>query len=107
MKRLISLFILHSIIHTFLTDEAEIEKKLSLDSKKSYNIYGISVDLSALFRMSFFGAAHNGGPGGAKKAPLPKIYHTYPTIMTFGSAMLYLKKIHKMYESRDTPFDFC
>ena len=76
MKRLLSLFILHSIIHTFLTDEVEIEKKLSLDSKKSYNIYGVSVDLSTQFNMGLFGAAHNRGPGMPKRPPsLKSITH--------------------------------
>ena len=32
---------------------------------------------------------------------LPKIPHTYPTII------LYLTKIQKMYKSRDTSFEFC
>ena len=42
-----------------------------------------------LFRMGIFGAAHRwrGGRGG-KKAPLPKISHTYPTMMKLGSYSL-------------------
>ena len=40
---------------------------------------------------------------GAGKAPLPKICHTYPTMMKLGTVIPYLKKIQKIYESRDTP----
>ena len=58
-----------------------------------------------LIRMGIFGAAHGWG-GGAKKSPLPKICHTYPTMTKFGTVISYLKKIQKIYESRDTR-DFC
>ena len=51
-----------------------------------------------------FGAAH--GWGKPKKAPLPKICHTYLTMMKLGTVIPYLK-IEKIYESRDTPPDFC
>ena len=37
--------------------------------------------LLTLFRMDLFGALHGWG---GKKAPLPKICHTYPTIMKLG-----------------------
>ena len=45
--------------------------------------------------------------GGGKKAPLPKICHTYPIMMKLGTVIPYLKKIQKIYESRDAPPDFC
>ena len=45
--------------------------------------------------MGFFGAAHGWG---AKKDPLPKICHTYPTIMKLGTVI---------HESSDTPLEFC
>ena len=45
--------------------------------------------------------------GGGKKAPLPKICHTYPIMMKLGTVIPYLKKIKKIHESRDTPPDFC
>ena len=48
-----------------------------------------------------------GGGGGGTKAPLPKICHTYSTIMKLGIVIPYLKKIQKIYESRDTPLEFC
>ena len=45
--------------------------------------------------------------GESKKAlPLPKICHTYPTMMKLGTVIPYLKKIQKIYESRDTPLEF-
>ena len=57
-----------------------------------------------LFRIGFAGAAHGWG---AKKDPLPKICHTYPTIMKLGIVIPYLKKFQKLYESHDTPLGFC
>ena len=61
----------------------------------------------ALFRMGFFGAAHLWVGGGQKDSPLPKICHTYPTMMKLRIVILYLKKIQKLYKSRDTPLEFC
>ena len=45
--------------------------------------------------------------GGGKKAPLPKICHTYPTMMKPGTFIPYLKKIQKICKSHDTPLEFC
>ena len=45
--------------------------------------------------------------GGTKKAPLPKICLTYPTMMTLSTVMHYPKKIQKIYKSCDTPLEFC
>ena len=42
-----------------------------------------------------------------KKDPLPKICHTYPSMMKLGTVIPYLRKIQKIYESRDTTPDFC
>ena len=47
------------------------------------------------------------GGGGLKRRSLPKICHTYPTMMELATVTLYLKKIWKIYESHDTPIDFC
>ena len=44
--------------------------------------------------------------GGGKKGTLPKISQTYPTIMKLGTVIHYLK-IQKMYETNDTPLQFC
>ena len=49
--------------------------------------------------MSIFEAAHGSGD---QKGPLPKFCHTYPTMMKLGTVTPYLKKIQKIYESRDT-----
>ena len=54
--------------------------------------------------MGFFGVAHGWG---GKKDPLPKICHTYPTAMKLDTVIPYPKKIQKIYESRDTPLEFC
>ena len=40
-----------------------------------------------LFRMGIFGGAH-GWKGGAKRLPLPEVWHTYPTMMELGSYTL-------------------
>ena len=55
--------------------------------------------------MGILGAAH--GWRGAKRPRLSKICHTYPTMMRFGTVIHYLKKIEKIYESHDTPSEFC
>ena len=58
--------------------------------------------------MGFFGAAYGwGGAGVAKRPSLPKIRHTYPTMMKLGTVIPYLKKIQELYESLDTPFQLC
>ena len=56
----------------------------------------------------FFEAAHGlmGGGGRGKKAPLPKIRLTYPTMMTLGTVIPYPKKIQTICKSRDTPLEF-
>ena len=56
--------------------------------------------------MGFSGLLTDGGEGeGAKRSPLPKICHTYSN--NFDTVIPYLKKIQKIYESRDTPREFC
>ena len=45
--------------------------------------------------------------GGDQKGSHPKICHTYPTMMKLGIVIPYLKKIKKIYKSRDTPLAFC
>ena len=54
--------------------------------------------------MGFFGAFH-GREG--KKPPLPKICGTFPTMMKLSAVIPDLKKIQKIYKSRDTPLEFC
>ena len=44
---------------------------------------------------------------GAFSAPLPKICHTYPTTMKLDTVIPYLRKIQKIYKSRDTSLEFC
>ena len=47
-----------------------------------------------------------GGGGGQKGHSLPKICHTYPTMIKLGTVIPYLKKIQKIYESCDTSPEF-
>ena len=42
-----------------------------------------------------------------QKGPLPKICHTYPTVMKLGTVIPYPNKIQTIYESRDTLLEFC
>ena len=42
-----------------------------------------------------------------KRPSLPKTCHTYPTIMKLATVIPYLKKIQTIYESSDTPLEFC
>ena len=62
-----------------------------------------------VFRMGLFRTAHvlAGRGGGGKKAPIPKICQTYPTMMKLETVIPYLKKTQKIYESRDIPLEFC
>ena len=52
-----------------------------------------------------WGCSRMGG-GEAKRPPLPKICDTYSAMMKLCTVIPYLKKIQKIYESRDTPFEF-
>ena len=52
---------------------------------------------------SFWGCSRMG----AKTPPLPKICHTYPTMMKLSTVMPYLRKTQKIYNSRDTPLELC
>ena len=51
--------------------------------------------------MGIFGTAHGW------EAPIPKICHTYPAMMKVGTVIPYLKKIQKIFQSRDTSPEFC
>ena len=44
---------------------------------------------------------------GSKRTSLPKLCHTYTAMMKIGTVIPYLKRIQKMYESRDTSLEFC
>ena len=55
--------------------------------------------------MGFFGAA-DGCVGQKGPPPLPKICYAYPKLMKLDTVTPYLKKIQKMYESRDTTPEF-
>ena len=41
--------------------------------------------------------------GGGKNTPLPKICHTYPKVMKFGTVITYLKKIKKHMNNVTNP----
>ena len=54
----------------------------------------------------FRGCSRMGG-GEPKWPHLPKICHTYPTMMKPDTVIPYPKKIQKLYESRDITLEFC
>ena len=62
-----------------------------------------------LFRMGFFGTAHQCGVLGdlAKSCPFSKICRTYPTTMKLATVIPYLRKIQKIYKSRDMSLELC
>ena len=61
----------------------------SLDNLR-LNVLFLKVLMLTLFRMGFFAAAHwcVCGVGGSKRSPIPKICHTYSTMMKTGSYTL-------------------
>ena len=61
--------------------------------------------------MSFFVPTHGlgirgRGRRGTKGPPPQNLSHKSPTMMKLGIVTPYLKKIQKIYESRDTPLAF-
>ena len=50
----------------------------------------------------FFNPIQDGNFHKCTPPPLPKICHTYPTMMKLGTVIPYLTKILKNYELRDT-----
>ena len=54
-----------------------------------------------------FGATHGCGEQSPHlHCPVHKICHTHPIMMQLGTVVPYLKKIQKIYESRDRPLEF-
>ena len=51
----------------------------------------------------FWGWSRMRGP----KRVIPKICHMYPTMNQTWHSYILLKKIQKIYESHDTPLEFC
>ena len=60
------------------------------------------------FRKDLLGSLHElGGRGGVAEIPsLPKMCYAYSTTMELGTAIPYIKKIQRIYESHDTHFNF-
>ena len=96
----------------------EVIEMLQVNFIMIYIIHKISVLLKimrtlncflSLFRIDLFGAAHGrrGIGGDAKRPPLPKICHTYPTMMKLGTLIPYPKRIQKIYKSRYALLKFC
>ena len=71
------------------------------DPRPFYRCFGR--DVLSLFRIDVFIPSH--GWGGHQWA-VTKIFHTYFTMMSIGTVILYLKKIQKIYKSREAPRQF-
>ena len=56
--------------------------------------------------MGFLGVAHGWGVSQNTTSLVPKICQTYPTMMKLGSFPL-PKEDPKIYESLETPLEFC
>ena len=56
--------------------------------------------------MGFFGAAQEWVEGRGGLGLLPKICHTYPTMMKLDTVIPYPKKIQKIYELCNTHLEF-
>ena len=46
-----------------------------------------------------------GGRGG--KTPLPEVCYTYATMMKLATVIPYLKRMQKVFESRNKSLEFC
>ena len=75
-----------------------------LGAKNIYTFLQKQFAALTLFRMGLFGGAHGWGD---KKPPLLKICHKYHTKIKLNTVIPYLKMTPKIYESHDTPLDFC
>ena len=53
------------------------------------------------------GQGWGGGGVAGQKAPLPKISHTYSTMMKLGTVITYLKKSQKICNAHDMPLELC
>ena len=71
---------------------------------KDFVIYFIRYVLNPIQDEIFWGCSRMGR---AKKVTLPKICHTYLTIMKLSTVVPYPKKIQNIHESRDTLLEFC
>ena len=63
---------------------------------------GLSFNFNPVQDGHFRGCSRIGAAMGAAQ-----ICHTYLTMIKFDTVIPYLKKIQKIYESRDTPPEFC
>ena len=92
----------NSINHFWLTEKKELLKqsKLITQQPKLYKI-----QILTLFRMGSFGAVHGRG---AKKHPLLSLKSVTHILQWWKLTVIsYLKKIQKIYESRDTYHESC
>ena len=72
-----------------------------------YNFFPIHFFYQRRKSLTLFRMGCSQMEGGVAKRPLPKICHTYPTMMNLDTVISYLKKFQKLYESHDTPLGFC
>ena len=93
--------LLPSYLQSYLNHCNDCQNKMKTLSRRtktcnpSFYPYSINSIQDGLFR-GYSRMREQKGP------PLPKICHKYPTMMKLGTVIPYLKKIQKIYESRDT-----
>ena len=82
---------------------------ISLQMKSIFLFFEINITtiFSWIFNLIQDGLFRSCSKLGSKKVLFSKICHTYPTIMKLGTAVRYLKRIHKIYKSRETSHDLC
>ena len=72
-----------------------------LEERLKFSHFEGSIIPLTLLMIGLLRAVHGWDSGGAKKS-LPQICHTYSIMMKLGTVIPYLKKIQKIFESRDT-----
>ena len=87
---------------------SELREMNLLPNKKFFQTWMTTffffVALLTLFRMGFFGAGHGWGD----QKGLPSLKPVTHILQWWNVAVIpYLKKIQKLYESHDTPLEFC
>ena len=86
------------------TSSEVTNSNMEMAVKQVHSISNNNRDINSIQDGLFQGCSRMGV---GKKGPLPKICHTYPTMMKLATVIPYPKKVQKIYESRDTPLGFC
>ena len=72
-----------------------------LEERLKFSHFEGSIIPLTLFMIGLFRVVHGWDSGGGAKKSLPQICHTYSIMMKLGTVIPYLKKIKKIFESRE------